>query len=212
MRGFLIVCATVLVAIAIGVTVIAVQAPPGFYECPTTKYCLDLAKAVGVRGPILVPSEPALTGRTGLLVQDRLFYFGDFPSYDQPDVPGQPLWLLRYDLSGPGNLRPLYFFVTDESLWTEAGATACARHVLAYRDGSYSYVTPALASNRRRFCYELTLGGGHLQNLDVWGKFGSLGYIIRLNASPLRPFPGGATSLAALRWVEGVVASLKVEP
>ena len=108
-RGFLIVCAAVLVTIAIGVTVIAVQTPPGFYECPTTTYCLDLAKAVGVRGPILVPSEPELTARTGLLVQDRLFYFGDFPSYVQPDVPGQPLWLLRYDLSGSGNLRPLFF-------------------------------------------------------------------------------------------------------
>ena len=109
--GFLIVCATVMAAIAVGVTVIALQAPPGLYACPTTKYCLDLAKAVGVRGPVLVPSEPELTNRTGLSIQDRLFYFGDFPSFDQSDVPDEPLWLLRYDLSEPGNLRPgLYFF------------------------------------------------------------------------------------------------------
>ena len=78
------------VAIAIGVTVIALQAPPGLYGCPTTKYCLDLARAVGVQGPVLVPSEPELTNRTGLLIDDRLFFFGDFPSFDQSDVPARP--------------------------------------------------------------------------------------------------------------------------
>ena len=200
-------------AIAVGVTVIALQAPPGLYACPTTKYCLDLAKAVGVQGPVLVPSEPELTNRTGLSIQDRLFYFGDFPSFDQSDVPDEPLWLLRYDLSEPGNLRPgRYFLITDLSLWTEYGAERCPRQLVKFSGGSSDYVTSAVAPGGRRFCYGLRVGGGYVLGLEARGRLGPLGYIIRLNSNPVRAFSGGATSPAALHWVEGVVGSLKVEP
>jgi hypothetical protein len=206
-RGFLIVCATLLIAIAIGVTTIAVQSPPGFYECPTTKYCVDLARAVGVTTPILVFSESELTKRTGLLVKDRLFYFGDFLDSDHSDVPGEPLWSLRYDLNG-GNGRPLYFLISDDSLWSPPG---CARQLVKLSGGLSNYVTRAVAPGGRRFCYGSRVSGRYLVDLEVWGRLGSLGYILRLNTNLVRAFPGGATSPAALRWVENVVGSLRVD-
>ena len=209
-RGFLIVCATVLITIAIGVTTIAVQSPPGFYECPTTKYCVDLARAVGVRGPILAFSESELSNRTGLLVQDRQFYFGDFLSDDKSVVPSQPLWSLRYDLSDRGNLRPMYFLLSDESGLRYVGSIGCPRKLVGHAGGSL-FIKSLVTPGGRRFCYGLSTFGDRSGILQVWGRFGPFGFIIRDNSDNFVPFPGGATSATTLRWVEAIVASLTVE-
>ena len=210
MRGFLILTAAVLAAIGVGVTVIAVKGPQHYYACPTTKYCLDFAQAAGIRGPVLVPSAPVLMAETGLLVKDRLFILGG-PSFMQPDETSQPLWQLRYDLTDPANQRPIFFYLTDWTTITDYGTPVCHRE-LRHSDGVSRYITSAVAPGGRRFCYALQLSDGHFTDLQVWGRFGPLGYLIRNNANSFKLFPGGVTSAGTLRWVEKVVGSLKVEP
>ena len=211
MRGFLIVCATVLVAIAIGVSVIALQRSPDLYMCPSTRYCLDLARVFGVRGPFLVPSEQELKTETGLVVKDRISSLGD-PSLVQTDQRGKPVWSLRYDLSDPRNHRFVYFFLTNWNVVTKGGTIGCRRQLVANQGGLSVYVTSAVAPGGRRFCYVLKVGGGQLVDLEVWGGFGSLGYEIRSNIGFFKLFPGGAASPGTLHWVENVVGSLKTAP
>jgi hypothetical protein len=171
-RGFLILTAAVLGIIGVGVTVIAVESPPPFYECPTTSYCLGVAHAFGIRGPVLVPSQAELRAKTGLFVKDRLLVVGGAATPLPSDEEGQPFWALRYDLTDPANQPPTYFYLTDGFTVVEYGVPACHRE-LQHLGGISTYITPAVAPGGRRFCYLLQVSHGHFSDLEVSGRFGA---------------------------------------
>ena len=110
MRGFLIVIASVLLVIGIGVGVIAATTPERpVIQCTSLNSCVAIKRAFGIDTPVLVPVQGSLRFSDGYVVPNTLDWF--------PDHPNQKQWSVRLYFYDPRSKRGLEWVVDS---WPDA--------------------------------------------------------------------------------------------